>query len=97
MRLSEEDLITKEIQGKMVKQLDIDKILELEKKTKHDVAAFVDVVQLSVGDAGKYIHYGLTSSDVLDTAFSYRLMKSGDFRLSLSLWGVWPLTAASGC
>ena len=41
---------------------------EREKVTDHDVAAFVDVVAGSVGEAGRWVHHGLTSSDVLDTA-----------------------------
>ena len=46
-------------------------VLEREKTTDHDVAAFVDVVQASVGaPAGVWVHYGLTSTDVVDTAQS---------------------------
>lgn len=55
---------------------DTARVLEIEKETKHDVAAFVSEVQSHLGDAGRYIHLGMTSSDVLDTAFSYRLKKS---------------------
>lgn len=51
-------------------------ILEIEKETKHDIAAFVSNVQSYLGDAGRFIHLGMTSSDVLDTAFSFRLKKS---------------------
>ena len=50
-----------------------EKVLEIEKETKHDIAAFVSNVQSYVGEAGRFIHLGMTSSDVLDTAFSYRL------------------------
>ncbi len=56
-------------------------ILEIEKETKHDVAAFVSNVQSHIGEAGRYLHLGLTSSDVLDTAFSYRLKKSAEIIL----------------
>ncbi len=59
-----------------------EEILETEKLTKHDVAAFVSVVQKYVGDAGRFIHLGMTSSDVVDTAFSYRLMKSAELVLT---------------
>lgn len=55
---------------------DTQKVLEIEKETKHDMAAFVSEVQRNIGDAGRYIHLGMTSSDVLDTAFSVRLKKS---------------------
>lgn len=49
------------------------RILEIEKTTKHDVIAFVSSLAESVGQDGRYIHYGLTSSDVLDTALSLQL------------------------
>ena len=62
-------------------KLDIPLILEREKNTKHDIAAFVSVIQESVGEAGRYIHMGLTSSDILDTAFSYRLKSSATLLL----------------
>lgn len=53
-----------------------ERVLEIERETKHDIAAFVSDVQSRLGDAGRFIHLGMTSSDVLDTAFSYRLKKS---------------------
>jgi adenylosuccinate lyase len=52
---------------------------EREKVTDHDVAAFVDVVAGSVGEEGaRWIHYGLTSSDVLDTALALQLRRAGE-------------------
>ena len=45
----------------------VDAVLEREAVTRHDVAAFVDVVAASIGDEGRWIHFGMTSSDVLDT------------------------------
>jgi adenylosuccinate lyase len=51
---------------------------EREAITDHDVAAFVDVVQAAIGDAGKWIHYGLTSSDVGDTALCWQLRDAAD-------------------
>lgn len=51
----------------------IDRIFEIEKTTKHDVIAFVSNMAENVGASGRYIHYGLTSSDVLDTALSLQL------------------------
>ncbi|MBY0370998.1 adenylosuccinate lyase [bacterium] len=62
-------------------QFDTEKVLEREKETKHDVAAFVSVVQEAVGEAGRFIHLGMTSSDVVDTAFAYRMTKSADLVL----------------
>jgi len=50
---------------------------EREEVTDHDVAAFVDVVAGSVGEAGRWVHHGLTSSDVLDTALGLQLSQAG--------------------
>src|SRR4051794_9850274 len=50
---------------------------EREKVTDHDVAAFVDVLSESAGVAGRWIHFGLTSSDVLDTALALQLRTAG--------------------
>ena len=52
-------------------------VKEREKVTDHDVAAFVDVVASSVGEAGRWVHHGLTSSDVLDTALAMQLTAAG--------------------
>ena len=49
-----------------------------EEITNHDVAAFVDVVAGSIGEEGRWIHYGLTSSDVLDTALATQLTRAGE-------------------
>lgn len=48
----------------------VERINEIEKTTRHDVIAFVSSVAENVGEYGRFVHYGLTSSDVLDTAFS---------------------------
>jgi adenylosuccinate lyase len=56
----------------------VEAVKEREKVTDHDVAAFVDVLSASAGPAGRWIHYGLTSSDVLDTALGLQLRKAGD-------------------
>jgi adenylosuccinate lyase len=53
--------------------IDADRIAELEAEQGHDVAAFVAAVQETVGDAGRYFHLGLTSSDVVDTALATQL------------------------
>jgi adenylosuccinate lyase len=52
-------------------------VRERERVTDHDLAAFVDVVAESVGDAGRWVHHGLTSSDVLDTALALQLAQAG--------------------
>jgi len=52
-----------------------------EAETHHDVAAFVDVLGSSVGEHGRWVHYGLTSSDVLDTALGVQLKEASDLLL----------------
>ncbi len=56
----------------------VEAVAERERITGHDVAAFVDVVAASVGPEGRWIHYGLTSSDVLDTALALQLREAGE-------------------
>ena len=56
----------------------VEAVNEREKTTDHDVAAFVDVLSASAGPAGRWIHYGLTSSDVLDTALALQLKRAGE-------------------
>ena len=53
--------------------IDADRIAELEAEQGHDMAAFVAAVQETLGDAGRYFHLGLTSSDVVDTALATQL------------------------
>jgi adenylosuccinate lyase len=55
----------------------VEAVKERERVTDHDVAAFVDVVAESVGEAGRWVHHGLTSSDVLDTALALQLSHAG--------------------
>ena len=55
---------------------------ERERVTEHDVAAFVDVLAASAGEAGRWIHFGLTSSDVLDTALALQLRAAGEVILA---------------
>ena len=55
----------------------VESVNERERVTDHDVAAFVDVVAASVGEAGRWVHHGLTSSDVLDTALALQLSQAG--------------------
>ena len=64
-----EDAATCRAKAPTVDEVFVADVLEREKITDHDVAAFVDVVQERIGaPAGSHIHYGLTSSDVVDTA-----------------------------
>lgn len=57
---------------------DIDRILEIEKDTRHDVVAFTRTVSESLGEERKWVHYGLTSTDVVDTALSYQLKQANE-------------------
>lgn len=56
----------------------VKRILEIERETKHDVIAFVSNVAENVGEYGRFVHFGLTSSDVLDTAFSLQVRQAGE-------------------
>ncbi|HKJ36564.1 MAG TPA: lyase family protein, partial [Solirubrobacterales bacterium] len=60
----------------------VEAVEERERTTNHDVAAFVDVVQNSIGPEGRWVHYGLTSSDVLDTALATQLVEAGTIVLT---------------
>jgi adenylosuccinate lyase len=55
----------------------VEAVEERERTTGHDVAAFVDVVAESIGDAGRWLHYGLTSYDVVDNALALQLKQAG--------------------
>ena len=60
---------------------DTARILEIEKRTKHDVVAFIESVAEFVGPSSKYIHMGVTSSDILDTSFACLLQEASDILL----------------
>lgn len=57
---------------------DVERIHEIEKETRHDVVAFTRAVSETLGDERKWVHYGLTSTDVVDTALSYILTQAND-------------------
>jgi adenylosuccinate lyase len=59
----------------------VEQIAERERVTDHDVAAFVDVLAQSAGPAGRWIHHGLTSSDVLDTGLALQLRRVAELVL----------------
>ena len=59
-------------------KIDIDRILELEAITKHDVIAFTRTVSESLGEEKKWVHYGLTSTDVVDTANGLLFKEAND-------------------
>lgn len=57
---------------------DVNRILEIEKETRHDVVAFTRAVSETLGEERKWVHYGLTSTDVVDTALSYLIKQAND-------------------
>jgi adenylosuccinate lyase len=59
-----------------------ERVAELEEKTQHDLAAFVDAVAIELGPAGRWFHYGLTSSDVVDTALALQVGNAGELILA---------------
>lgn len=59
----------------------VERIAEIEKETNHDIISFVTAVQENVGEGGQYIHKGLTSSDVKDTALAVMMKKSAEIIL----------------
>ena len=58
-------------------RVDVDRIAEIERTTDHDVIAFVSQVAETVGPEGRYLHFGLTSSDVVDTGLALQLQAAG--------------------
>lgn len=62
-------------------KFDVKRILEIEEKVKHDVVAFLTNVAENVGEASKYIHFGMTSSDVLDTCLAVQMKQAGEIIL----------------
>src|SRR6187200_975453 len=67
-----------------------ERVAEIEQTTDHDLAAFVDAVSEQLGPEGRWVHYGLTSSDVVDTALALQLRDAG----ALVLGGIDRATAA---
>ena len=59
-----------------------ERVAELERETQHDLAAFVDAVAAEVGPNGRWIHHGLTSSDVVDTGLSLQVGAAGELLLA---------------
>ncbi|MGB2994330.1 MAG: adenylosuccinate lyase [Paenisporosarcina sp.] len=57
---------------------DVNRILEIEEETRHDVVAFTRAVSETLGEERKWVHYGLTSTDVVDTALSYIIKQANE-------------------
>ena len=62
-------------------KINVERIHKIENKVHHDVIAFLSSITEKVGDKGKYLHQGMTSSDVLDTCFNIQLIQSGKILL----------------
>src|SRR5256714_3505063 len=60
----------------------VERVAEIERTTDHDLAAFVDAVAEQLGPEGRWFHYGLTSSDVVDTALALQLREAGELILA---------------
>ena len=81
--------VCEELEGPTPEELDairaadftVEEIAERERVTDHDTAAFVDVLSASAGPAGRWIHHGLTSSDVLDTGLALQLREVAELVL----------------
>src|SRR5919201_2449445 len=58
------------------------RVAEIERTTDHDLAAFVDAVAEQLGAEGRWVHYGLTSSDVVDTALALQIRDAGRLLLA---------------
>jgi len=71
--------VTKKVRAKA--KINVKRILEIEKNVKHDVIAFLTSITEKVGKEAKYLHKGMTSSDVLDTCFNLQLKESGEILL----------------
>jgi len=62
-------------------RIDVPRIREIEKEVKHDVIAFVTQVSETIGSEARFLHFGLTSSDVLDTALAVQMVEAVDLLL----------------
>ena len=62
-------------------KINVDRIHKIESKVHHDVIAFLTSITEKVGPEGRFLHKGMTSSDVLDTCFNIQLVRSGEIIL----------------
>ena len=71
-------IIPKGVASKIKKKakINVDKIHKIESKVKHDVIAFLTSITEKIGNEGKYLHKGMTSSDILDTSFNLQLVQA---------------------
>ena len=71
--------VAKKVKSKA--KIDVKKIIDIENKVKHDVIAFLTSINEKVGKDSRFLHKGMTSSDVLDTCFNIQLKQSGNILL----------------
>ena len=71
--------VSKKVRSKA--KINVNRILQIEEKVKHDVIAFLTSITEKVGKDARYLHKGMTSSDVLDTCFNLQLKQSGEILL----------------
>ena len=71
--------VSKKVKSKA--KINVNRILEIEEKVKHDVIAFLTSINEQTGNDARYLHKGMTSSDVLDTCFNLQLRQSGEILL----------------
>jgi len=71
--------VVKKVKSKA--KINVNRILQIEDKVKHDVIAFLTSITEKVGKEAKYLHKGMTSSDILDTCFNLQLKQSGEILL----------------
>ena len=71
--------VSKKVKSK--EKINVKRILQIEEKVKHDVIAFLTSITEKVGNEARYLHKGMTSSDVLDTCFNLQLILSGQILL----------------
>ena len=76
-------LIPKGVVARIKKKskINVSRIHKIESKVNHDVIAFLTSISEKVGNEGKYLHLGMTSSDVLDTCFNFQLAQAGNILL----------------
>ena len=73
--------VVKKVKSKA--KIDPKRILQIEEKVKHDIIAFLTSITEKAGKEARYLHKGMTSSDVLDTCFNLQLKKSGEILIGL--------------
>ena len=73
--------VSKKVKSKA--KINVKRILQIEEKVKHDVIAFLTSITEKVGKEARYLHKGMTSSDVLDTCFNLQLKQSGEILIKM--------------